>query len=267
MKTTSPRLTRLANAEAVCRTAAEEFARLAKNALAVRERFRVALSGGSTPKHLYGLLSKPPFSREVPWHQVEFFWGDERAVPPDHPDSNYRMASEALLTKLAIPGAHIHRMPAERPDQDAAARDYQVEIARVFGASPDGDPPAFDLVLLGMGADGHTASLFPDTEALKEAVRWVVANYVPKLASHRLTLTARILNNAACVLFLISGQDKAEALAQVLEGPADPERFPAQLIHPSSGRIMWLVDAGAASKLTNPEPTSRKPGVNRGSRN
>lgn len=261
----SPRFVRLADVEAVCRTAAAEFSRLAKNALAVRERFMVALSGGSTPKRLYELLAGPPFNRDIPWRQVEFFWGDERAVPPNHSDSNYRMAHEAMLKKLAVPDAHVHRMSAERPDRDAAARDYQVEIARAFGLGPDEEPPRFDLVLLGMGADGHTASLFPDTEALDETNRWVVSNHVPKLASHRLTLTPRIINNAASVVFLVSGQDKAEALAQVLEGPADAERLPAQLIKPRSGIVTWLADTGAASKLTKSAHASRRQGFNRGS--
>ena len=261
-----PRLTRLADAEAVCRAAAEEFTRLAKDALAERERFMVALAGGSTPKRLYELLTRPPFNRDIPWHQVEFFWGDERAVPPDHPDSNYRMAREALLNKLAIPDTHVHRMSAERPDRNAAAWDYQVEITRAFGLDPDGEPPRFDLVLLGLGADGHTASLFPHTEALTEANRWVVSNHVPKLASYRLTLTPRIINNSAAVMFLVSGQDKAEALAQVLEGPADPERLPVQLIKPRSGSVTWLADAGAASKLKKPEHASGKQSFNRSSR-
>lgn len=197
------------SAEEVSRAAAKEFVRIARDAVAARGRFAVVLSGGSTPRQLYELLAKPPFSRKVPWDKVEFFWGDERTVPPDHPDSNYWMANEVLLKKLAISQTHIHRMSAEQQDREAAARDYQVEIAQVFGLEPDSEPPAFDLVLLGMGADGHTASLFPYTEALKETKDWVVSNYVPKLESYRLTLTLRILNRAAWVMFLVVGEDKA----------------------------------------------------------
>lgn len=261
-----PRIIQLANTGAVWRAAAEEFVRVAKNTFAARKRFVVSLSGGSTPKGLYRLLAEPPFNRDIPWHQVEFFWGDERAVPRDHPDSNYHMASEAFLTKLAIPDARVHRMAAERPDRDAAAMEYQVEIARVFGVDPDGNPPRFDLVLLGIGPDGHTASLFPHTEALNETNRWVVSNYVPKLATHRLTLTPPILNNASCVLFLVSGQDKAEALAQVFEVSADSVNLPAQLIRPNSGCVTWFVDAEAAGNLTKQQHVSHAQGINRGSR-
>jgi 6-phosphogluconolactonase len=162
------------------------------------------------------------------------------------------MAKEALLDKVAIPAAHIHRMRGEREDRDAAARDYQAEIARVFQIAPDGEAPQLDLVLLGMGPDGHTASLFPGTTALKETTRWVVPNYVPKFNAHRLTLTTAILNRAAQVIFLVVGQDKAEPLAEVLEGPPDPERLPSQLIRPGAGRLLWLVDTVAAGRLHPP---------------
>src|SRR5262249_5021609 len=162
-------------------------------ATAARGRFTVALAGGSTPRRLYQMLAEAPIRDQVDWSRVEVFWGDERAVPPDHADSNFRMASAALLSKVAIPPANLHRMQAERPDLDAAAREYQGEIARVFSVPPDGEPPCLDLVLLGMGPDGHTASLFPHTEALKEARRWVVPNYVPKMAAFRMTQTGPIL--------------------------------------------------------------------------
>ncbi len=238
-----------ADAEAVSRAAAEEFVRLAREAAAARGRFTVALSGGSTPRRLYQLLAEAPFRAQVDWPKVEFFWGDERAVPPDHKDSNYRTANEALLTKLALPPGHVHRMQAERPDRDATAREYQEEIARVFGVSPDGEPPSFDLVLLGMGPDGHTASLFPGTAALKETRRWVVANHVPQMNTDRVTMTAPVLNRAANVLFLVAGGDKAERLAEVLGGPADVERLPSQLLRGATGRVVWLVDEAAASRL------------------
>ncbi|MCI0458600.1 MAG: 6-phosphogluconolactonase, partial [Gemmataceae bacterium] len=212
----SPIIRQVADAEHVSRTAAEEFVRLAREAMAARGRFTVALSGGSTPRRLFQILAEAPFHDQVDWTKVEFFWGDERSVPPDHKDSNYRMASEALLQKIPAPTARIHRMQAERADRDVAAREYQAEIARVFGVSPDGEPPVFDLVLLGMGPDAHTASLFPATTALKETTRWVVPNYVPKFSTYRLTMTPRILNRAAQVMFLVAGPDKAAPLAEVL---------------------------------------------------
>ncbi len=244
-----PIIRRCADAEAVSRTAAEEFVRLAREATAARGRFTVALSGGSTPRRLYQLLAEAPFREQVDWPRVEFFWGDERSVPPDHKDSNYRTAKEALLSKLAVPPGRVHRMQAERSDRDSAAREYQEESARVFGVSPEGEPPAFDLVLLGMGPDGHTASLFPGTAALQETKRWVVANHVPQMNTDRLTMTAPILNRAAQVLFLVAGGDKAERLAEVLDGPADVERLPSQLLRGARGRVVWLVDEAAARRL------------------
>ncbi len=244
-----PSIRTLADPEEVSRTAAEEFVRIGREAIQVRGRFIVALSGGSTPRRLYELLSRPPFRGQLQWPLVEFFWGDERTVPPDHPDSNFRMAREAMLAKLDLSDSRVHRIEADRPDCTEAARDYQAEIARICGVSAEGKPPRLDLVLLGMGPDAHTASLFPSTEALKEKERWVVANFVPKLAGDRLTLTPVILNRAANVIFLVAGDDKADALAAVLEGPPDPDRVPSQLIRPESGKLLWLVDRSAASRL------------------
>jgi len=212
-------------------------------------RCTFVLSGGSTPRRLYELLAAPPQRDQIDWTRVDLFWGDERAVPPDHKDSNFRMANEALLQPLSIPATRIHRMPAERADRDRAAADYQAEIARVFDVPADGVPPAFDLVLLGLGPDGHTASLFPRTAALNETRRWVVSNHVPQLGTDRLTMTRVILNRAACIMFLVAGADKAAALAEVLEGPADAERLPAQLIRPETGRLVWLIDGAAAARL------------------
>ena len=240
---------RFADAEQLAQAAAEYFAAVARTAIEARGRFTVALAGGKTPQRLYTLLAAPPFNERLSWDRVEFFWGDERAVPPDHADSNFRMANEALLGKLALAGARIHRMQAERADLENAAVEYQAEIARVFAVDADGEPPRFDLVLLGLGADGHTASLFPCTEATKEEGRWVISNYAPKLDSFRLTFTARIINKAAHVLILVAGEDKAEVLAQVLEGERDPWRLPAQLVQPEEGELVWFVDTAAASKL------------------
>jgi 6-phosphogluconolactonase len=237
-----------ANADSLDEEAAREFVDRAREAVAARGRFAVALSGGSTPRRLYQLLAAEPFRAQVDWEGVEMFWGDERCVPPDDSQSNYRMAREAMLAHLPIPAAHIHRMEAERADRDAAARDYEATIGRVFGVAVGSEPPAFDLILLGMGPDGHTASLFPHTKALDETTRWVVANFVPKFNTDRLTLTRPILNRAREVLFLVAGADKAEPLAEVLIGPADPKRLPAQSIQPD-GRLVWFLDRDAAARL------------------
>jgi 6-phosphogluconolactonase len=239
----------LPDADAVAREAAGLWARLAADAIAERGRFAVALSGGATPRRLYEVLAEPPLRSSVAWERVEFFWGDERAVPPAHPDSNYRMARLALLDPLAVDPARIHRLEGERADLDAAARDYEAEIARVLGGAP-GAPPAFDLVLLGLGRDAHTASLFPGTAALAEARRWVVAHFVPALGANRLTFTFPLLAAAAHVVFLVAGSDKALPVAEVLEGAHDPSRLPAQGVRPASGRLVWLLDRHAAGKLS-----------------
>ena len=244
------RITRFPSPAQVSQAAAEALIRIAGDAVAKRGRFTVVLSGGSTPRRLYETLAATPYSDQVVWGKVEFFWGDERAVPPDHSDSNYRMAHEALLGRIDIADTQVHRMPAERKDREDAAWDYQVEIARVFGVDPNGEPPRLDLVLLGMGADGHTASLFPYTEGLKEETRWVVSNYAPNLDSYRLTMTPPILNRTAHVIFLVVGADKAKTLAQVLEGSIDTNRLPAQLIKPEEGELTWLIDEPAASALS-----------------
>jgi len=234
--------------EALSKAAAAEFVRCAGETVAARGRFTVALSGGSTPKRLYQLLTTEPYRSQIDWGRVEIFWGDERCVPPDHKDSNYRMAREAMLTQLPIPAEHIHRLEAERADREAAARDYEAVLARVFGVSSGGEPPALDLILLGMGPDGHTASLFPHTQALDETRHWVVPNHVPQLNTDRLTLTRPILNRGREVLFLVAGADKAERLVEVLAGPADPKRLPSQSIQPE-GQLVWFVESAAAARL------------------
>ena len=244
------RLFVVADQTALAKEAAERCARIAEEAVARAGRFTIALSGGSTPKLLYSLLAAEPYSTNLPWQQTHLFWGDERAVPPGDHDSNFGMAKAALLDRVPIPTDQVHRMQAERDDLDLVAREYEAEIARSFGVPPGAEPPAFDLILLGLGPDGHTASLFPHTEAVREHAHWVVRNHVPKLNSDRVTLTAPILNRAATVLFLVTGADKATALQAVLEGPADPDRLPAQLIRPMSGRLIWLVDRAAAGMLT-----------------
>ena len=242
---------RLDDLEAVSQRGAEAFVRIAGKAIAARGRFAVALAGGSTPRRTYELLARPPFAERIDWSRGHYFWGDERAVLPSHPDSNFHMANEAMLRPLGVPRARIHRMEAERDDLDKAATDHQAEIARVLGVPPDGEPPRLDLVLLGLGADAHCASLFPGTQALREKARWVAPNRVPAPTASRITLTPPILNRAACVIFLVAGADKASALAAVIEGPRDPDRFPAQLICLARGNVLWLVDRAAASKLTS----------------
>lgn len=231
------------------RAAAQRFVRIARRAMTDRGRFTVVLSGGSTPRRLYFLLAAPPFRNEIDWSRVEFFWGDERTVPIDHADSNFRLAYKAMIEKLPCAQTQIHRYRVEIPDRPAAARDYQGEIARCFQLPADGEPPAFDLVLLGLGSDGHTASLFPHTEATGEKRRWVVCNPVPQLKTERFTLTAPILNRARNILFLVTGADKAAAVHAVIKGPTDTERFPAQLIRPVTGQLTWLIDEPAASRL------------------
>jgi 6-phosphogluconolactonase len=233
------------DAEAASKAAADEFVRCARTAITARRRFAVALSGGSTPKKMYQLLGGPPRRTQVDWAKVHFFWGDERCVPPDDAESNYRMAREALLSQVAVPAENVHRIEAEKPDHAAAARDYQTVLARTLG----GDVPVLDLILLGMGPDGHTASLFPRTAALAEKTRWVAPNFVPKFNADRITLTYPVLNAARQVLFVVCGADKANVLREVLEGPPDAERLPSQAVQPD-GPLMWFLDSAAAARLT-----------------
>ncbi|HET8579038.1 MAG TPA: 6-phosphogluconolactonase [Methylomirabilota bacterium] len=242
----------LADPEAVSRAAAEDFTALARAAIGARGRFCVALSGGSTPRRLYGLLAGPPWRDEVDWSRVEFFWGDERTVPPDHPDSNYGVARAALLGPVGVSADRIHRIKGELTDPEQAAREYEAELARVFGATPGGPPPAFDLILLGMGADGHTASLFPRSRALTEPRRWVVSVSVARPGTPRITLTALALNRGREIRLLVTGAEKAATLQEALEGPRDPDRLPVQVVAPEAGRVVWLVDRAAAAKLSGP---------------
>ena len=233
---------------AVARAAAELFVKLAAQALAERKPFRVALSGGTTPKALYDALASPGFRSRVQWDGIAFFFGDERAVPPGHPDSNYRAANDHLFRPLGISDAQVHRMKADMADLEAAAMAYEEDLRAAFG----GHMPQFDLVLLGMGPDGHTASLFPGNKALGEQQRWVVpVTDAPKPPPRRLTLTVPVLNAARQVLFMVTGQDKAEALREVLEGTASPEEYPAKLVHPGPSGLTWLLDEAAASRLAD----------------
>jgi 6-phosphogluconolactonase len=234
-----------ADLDELTRAAASEFVDQARRAVGERGLFAVALSGGSTPAPLYSLLADDPsFRTEVPWGRIHLFWGDERHVPPDHPESNYRMAYQAMLSKVSFPSGNIHRIKAENPNAREVAEEYEKTV-RTFFQLRAGSFPRFDFVLLGLGPDGHTASLFPGTEALHEQNRLVVANWVEKFRTHRITLTLPVLNEAAFVLFLVSGGEKAEILRQVLEGEAPKDPFPAQLVHPTHGKLLWLVDRDA----------------------
>lgn len=235
--------------EATCRAAAEAFAAWAAVRIAAQGRFTAALSGGSTPRRMYQLLADKPLRGQVDWSKVIFFWGDERPVPPDDAQSNYRMAREALLEPLGIADSQVYRMPAELPNRDQAAQQYQNVLSDFFQIAPLGEPPSLDLVLLGLGPDAHTASLFPATPALLETRRWVVSNPVLKLNTERLTMTPMLINRAAQIYFLVTGAEKAKAVAEVLEGSFDTQRIPAQLIRPSQGQLTWFLDEAAASQL------------------
>ncbi len=245
----NPTIHIVADIEELSRVAAVEFVHRAQDAVQAKGIFTVVLSGGSTPKSLYTLLADDVTLRAaVPWDKVHFFWGDERHVPPDHPDSNYRMAHEALLSKVLVPAANVQRIKSEYPEAHRAADEYDQRL-REFFAVAVGHFPQFDLLLLGMGPDGHTASLFPGTAALHERTRLVVANWVEKFSTDRITLTPPVLNNAARIIFLVGGEEKAETLRAVLQGEQQPERFPAQLISPTQGTLLWLVDRSAARLL------------------
>jgi len=243
------RIHRYADAREVIERAADRIVRSIAEAVDSRGVCALALSGGGTPRSLYQLLSSNPYRMNVDWSHVEFFWGDERPVPFDDEQSNYRMAREALLDPLDVEDRRIHRMQAERDDKDRAAADYEREIADCFSIEPFGPPPSFDVILLGMGDDGHTASLFPYTGALIEEQRWVVANQVPQLSTMRMTMTLPLINQAQLILFLVTGEAKSAALAAVLEGPSDPQRLPSQLIRPTAGELEFYTDAAAAGGL------------------
>jgi 6-phosphogluconolactonase len=227
--------------------AADELIKSATDAITQRGRFTVALSGGNTPKSLYALIAANA-ANSLPWEKVFFFWGDERHAGPHDPDSNYRMVEESILSKIPVPAGNVFRVLAENPDAAAVADSYEKTLRQFFDV-PAGKFPRFDLVLLGMGPDGHTASLFPETAALAEKSRLVVANWVEKLQTHRITLTLPVLNQAAEVNFLVSGTDKAPALHEVLDGKAPAEKYPSKLVQPSHGKLIWFVDRAAASEL------------------
>ena len=247
-----PRVRVFDDAEAVARAAARRIAGLA--GLSIREKgtFALALAGGTTPRRVYELLAGAEAGGGVDWPNVHVFFGDERMVPPDHADSNYRMAQESLLSRVPIPPENVHRIDG-LGDAAASASAYESELRGLF----DGEEwPRLDLVLLGMGDDGHTASLFPGTEALREDRLWVAPNWVEKLGAWRVTLTAPAINAARHVLFLVNGAGKAARLREVLAGARDPSRLPSQLVRPRGGALEWYVDRAAASDLP---PEARNP--------
>lgn len=245
----SREIRKLATPQELFAAAAEEIVVAANEAVARRGRFTIALSGGSTPKSLFTLLASNARS-SLNWEQTFFFWGDERHVPPDDKDSNYRMADEAMLSKIPVSSANVFRVPAENPDADAAALAYEQTLRKFFSLE-QGQFPRFDFILLGMGPDGHTASLFPETLALTETSRLVVANWVEKLKASRITFTLPVLNAARRVAFLVSGTDKAAVLRTVLQSDAPGEQYPSKLVQPTDGKLIWFLDGAAASQLVD----------------
>jgi 6-phosphogluconolactonase len=234
------------NLEELSIAAAHLFVDIANRAIDERGRFSVSLSGGTTPASLYKLLASKSYGDKIDWERVFFFFGDERNVPHTDPESNYRMVKETLFAGIPVVADHVRPWPVGEKSPQEIADEYEREIEHFF----DG-PPIFDLVLLGLGDDCHTASLFPETDALGENVRMAVANWVEKLGTYRLTMTFPVFNNAANVLFLVAGEAKSEAVAKVLEGEFRPDDYPAQFVNPGTGNLFWILDRAAASLLTN----------------
>ena len=246
----SAEITVLPDIDEVCQAAARKFVEIAKATIDKGNTFNVVLAGGSTPRKMYELLSDPtePFRSALDWQRIEFFWGDERCVLPEDNESNFRMANDGLLRPLGISSTKTHRFNSELPAA-AAAAEYERLLRMIFN-TPAGTFPRFDLILLGMGEDGHTASLFPNSDALHTNWTLVSAPFVEKFKSHRLTITPHVINHAENVMFLVAGADKAPALREVLEGEKDPDQFPAQIVDPNSGNLFWFVDESAAKLLT-----------------
>jgi len=245
-----PQVHRYKDAGGVAKAAAKRFVDSARRAVDKSGRFIVALAGGSTPRLLYHLLTETPYSEAMPWTKTYFAFGDERCVPPDHPDSNYRMVRETLLDPLSIPAVQVLRMKGEQPPVDAARR-YEVRLGDLFLNQRHRH---FDLVLLGVGADGHTASLFPGTAALEERARWVVANHVPRLDAWRLTLTLAAFNSARRVIFMATGEEKARAIAEAFGGVEHEGKHPCELVAPLHARREVLIDRAAASSIPHEAP-------------
>jgi 6-phosphogluconolactonase len=243
--TSKPRIQVLPDLEAMSHKSAEMFVNTSRTCIASQGKFSVALSGGSTPKKLYSLLGSAEYRPQVDWQRVHFFWVDERCVPKEHEESNFRIAFDRLLSKISIPDGNVHRIKGEE-DPDKAAREYEEEVRKFFGMS---GLPIFDLVILGMGEDGHTASLFPGSHLLKERIRLAAPVYLEKPNWNRITLTLPVMSNATQILFLVAGHSKAEVVYEILGNGRKKERYPAGLISPVHGSITWLIDQEAAEKL------------------
>jgi len=222
----------------------KDLARAAAEHFVARSPKTVALSGGSTPKLLFELLADPnePFRDQIAWPNIHFFWSDERHVPPDHPDSNYRMANEAMLSRVPVTQSNIHRVRSENPSAANAASEYEQTLIK----TTQQPLPQLDLILLGLGPDGHTASIFPGSEVLHETERLVAAPWVEKFQTYRITMTLPLLNNGASVVFLVSGAEKAQIVKEVLEGPG---KYPAQAVKPTHGELLWMLDKDAAGEI------------------
>lgn len=230
------------------RRAADRLVEAAEETVAGRRSFYAALSGASTPRTTFSLLASTDFALRFPWNSAHFFQVDERAVPPDNRESNFRMIRETLLDHAPLPPENFHRMRAESSDLESAAHDYAHEIAEIIHPL-GGKFPRFDLIQLGLGTNGHTASLFPGTSALEEQRRWVVPNHVPELNTWRMTLTYPVLNAASEIIFLVDGEDKADVVRRVLYPESPEDRFPAQGIAPHEGQLRWYLTASAARLL------------------
>ena len=245
----APEIHRFSDTQELTRAAAGLFLEVGRQAITQRNCFLAALSGGSTPKTLYSILASEDYAQQLDWSKVHFLFGDERSVPPTHADSNFAMANAMLFSPLHIPSTQIHRIRGEDPPEAAAAH-YETTLRHLTAAVP-GQWPQLDLVLLGMGDDGHTASLFPGTASLTEGTRWVVPGTSPQGTRARVTLTLGVINHASVVLFLVAGRNKAAVVRRVLEQrPGDPGPYPAALIRPETGRLLWYLDHAAASELT-----------------
>lgn len=236
-----------ADAEALSQAAAALFADEARKSVAASDRFSISLAGGQTPRRVYEILAQAPYRDGIPWSRVHVFWGDERCVPAEDSRSNARMARQALLDHVPIPAEQVHPVPFAATPAESAAQ-YAVTLRTFFS----GAEPRFDLVLLGLGENGHTASLFPNTPVLSDRQRWVAEVYVQEQNLWRITMTAVLLNEAAVAAFLVTGANKADVVREVVEGPRDAARLPAQLIQLTHGELRWLLDRGAASKLQAP---------------
>jgi len=239
------------NPQKTAAAAAERFAELAQESIDDHGQFLVALSGGSTPRPMYQLLGEKGWQNRIDWSKVQLFWSDERCLPPENEDSNYRMTRASLLEHIPVPEDNIHRIKGEL-DPEQAADEYEKLLHRVFRMDEEGDDskprfPRFDLVMLGLGENGHTASLFPNTRALEEQERWVVANFIPEMEAWRITFTYPLINHAAHVMFLVTGEQKAQIFHELLEGNNEQLEYPALGIEPIDGTLEWFLDEAAAS--------------------